>query len=51
MQSYEFYFYQQNILVKNYHFTNKKERNHRTPSDNPAPQIIWQIIFCGWGRR
>lgn len=43
MQSYEFYFYQQNILVKNYHFTNKKSGIIGLPPTIPHPKLFGKL--------
>ena len=43
MQSYEFYFYQQNILVKNYHFTNKKSGIIGLPPTIPPPKFLGKL--------
>lgn len=44
MQSYEFYFYQQNILVKNYHFTNKKKSGIiGLPPTIPPPKFLGKL--------
>lgn len=46
MQSYEFYFCQQNFLAKIYHFTNKKHGIIGLHSDNSAflTKLLWLII-------